>query len=545
MLKKHIIQKIMLIFLFLFLISLGYTSYIFIKSILYFDSIENILRYSIIGITGMLFIIMIINLFLVVPKNKFKSYFLYILAIIFFAGIQYFVAFNLNKFIFSTEKLTGDLTTYSTSLISLKNSDIDNINDLEGKKVGIISNKKSIDGYVISMEMIEKYKIDKDFLVYYDDFLFLLDALYNKEVDAIFISSSYKTMFSNVEGFENIASNVKIIKKMKKYVKKKSNSKALNKPFSILVMGVDSEKDGLKSGTSFNGDTLILMTFNPNTSNATILSIPRDTYVPIACLKNKSKKINSASWYGTDCMIDTIENLVGINIDYWIKINFKGVVELVDALGGVEVDVPYTFCEQDSNRLWGENTIFVKKGLQTINGEQALALSRHRKISSVHFDNCSKEYTKYTYVNDFVRGQSQQLVINGIVNKAKDIKSLNKIYDLLNIVENNMETNLKKNVILSSYDTFKNIISISSNITSMDFIGTQRLYLSGYDAYLYDADSKLNLYEFIYYKGSLKDISKAMKINLEVINPTLDKELYFSIKKPYKSNYIGKGYYKN
>ena len=119
-------------------------------------------------------------------------------------------------------------------------------------------------------------------------------------------------------------------------------------------MGVDSKKENIKD-SSFNGDALMLITFNPNTLNATILSIPRDSYVPIACFPGQRKnKITHAAWYGEECMIDTIENFTGIKIDYYLKINFKGVVKLVDALGGIDVDVPYQLCEQNSSRQWGK-----------------------------------------------------------------------------------------------------------------------------------------------------------------------------------------------
>ena len=107
----------------------------------------------------------------------------------------------------------------------------------------------------------------------------------------------------------------------------------------MLLLGVDSEYDGLANNAAFNGDSIMLLTFNPKTLSATVFSIPRDTYVPIACNNNKQNKINSAAAYGTKCMINTIENLTDITIDYFVKINFKGVVNLVDALDGIDVNI--------------------------------------------------------------------------------------------------------------------------------------------------------------------------------------------------------------
>ena len=106
----------------------------------------------------------------------------------------------------------------------------------------------------------------------------------------------------------------------------------------------------------------------------------RDTFVAISCYGGTESKINSSAYGGTSCVVKTIENLTDIKIDYYVKINFTGVVKLVDDLGGVEVDVPIKFCEQDSQRRKSEEyRICLDKGVQVLNGEQALALSRHRK----------------------------------------------------------------------------------------------------------------------------------------------------------------------
>ncbi|MEG2621231.1 MAG: LCP family protein, partial [Bacilli bacterium] len=456
--------------------------------------------------------------------------------------LQYFISYNANKISNSLEKVTSDYTTYSTSLITMNNSKINNINNLKGKRIGIISDKNNVEGYIISKEIIKSNNITKDSLVEYDDFINMLNDLYKGKVDAIFISSSYASLFGNVDGFNNLKDTVKVITSKEKLMKKnndKTSNKTLTKPFTVLVMGVDSEKENLSSGSGMNGDALLLMTFNPNTMNATILSIPRDTYVPIACYKNKAKsKINAAAYGGEKCMMDTITNFTGINIDYWVKINFKGVVSLVNALGGVDVNVPYTFCEQNSKREWGKNTVFVKKGIQTLNGEQALALSRHRKRDTLHKQYCASYYNTKYIINDFVRGQSQQLVINGIINKAKSIRSFNQIYSLLDVVGNNMDTNIDKETMLTGFDTFKNVLLNSKNITSDDFIGTQKLYLSG-------RDKMINgVYYFQYYEQSLKEITSAMEINLELKEPVMDKEFSFSINKPYENIQIGKGTYK-
>jgi LCP family protein required for cell wall assembly len=281
----------------------------------------------------------------------------------------------------------------------------------------------------------------------------------------------------------------------------------------------------------------MLITFNPNTLNATLLSIPRDSYVPIACYAGKPRsKITHAAWNGESCMIDTIENLTGITIDYYVKINFKGLVKIVDTLGGIDMDIPYSFCEQDSNRKFGNNTIYVKAGFQTLNGEQALAFSRNRHTWPAY---CGAEYSNYES-NDFIRGQNQQKVLTAILDKIKSNGNLQTIYNLLDVVSNSMETNMSTSEILSLYNIGKDVIAKSSSSSSItDIIGMQRLYLSGKDAYIIDSLTGMNLYFYVLYNESLNDVIDAMKINLELKEPELIKEFSFDVDEEYTSTVIG------
>ena len=198
----------------------------------------------------------------------------------------------------------------------------------------------------------------------------------------------------------------------------------------------------------------MLVTFNPKTLTATMFSIPRDTFVPITCYRNARSKITHAAAGGDSCMISTVENFTGIDIDYYAKVNFQGLIKLVNALGGIDVEVPYSFCESNSVRsLESADLIFVEKGMQHLNGEQALALSRNRK----EVPECGKQWNKGTR-NDFVRGQNQQLVIKGIINKMKNIKSINQLYEVLDAISVSLDTNLTREQILGFYNVFKKVL---------------------------------------------------------------------------------------
>ena len=162
---------------------------------------------------------------------------------------------------------------------------------------------------------------NKNKIKYYEDYHSLITALYKKEIDACFVSGNFSVIFEN-ETFisddeEPIGEKVKIIYEYSESMENQDNEilsaskeKSLTEPFTVLIMGVDSAQDGLKANQAFNGDTLILVTFNPNTLTATMFSIPRDMYVPIACNHNRYNKINSSAAYGSSCVIKTVQQLV-------------------------------------------------------------------------------------------------------------------------------------------------------------------------------------------------------------------------------------------
>jgi LCP family protein required for cell wall assembly len=525
--------------------SISYFSY----TLLLLGKIETPLRIGIIIFLIILSILCIITIIKSIFKNKRIKILIITTLSLIFSILTIIIGYNVNKIYSAISKISTNSQTYSTSIVSLKENEINAIEEIKSEKIGILNDEKSVDGYQIPQEIIKENKLENE-LVEYDNYLDLINDLLNKKIDLIFLPTNYSILFGNIEGLENLNEKTKIIYTKDKNIKieKTLNTKNLDKPFTVLIMGVDSEQENIK-GSSFNGDSLILITFNPKTLNATMLSIPRDTYTPIACFAGQKKnKITHAAWYGESCMMQTIENIFNINIDYYIKINFKGVTSIVDALGGVEINVPYNFCESNSNReIGGSSTIYVREGLQTLNGEQALALARNRHPWPEY---CSSEWTNYNS-NDFIRGQNQQLVIQGMLNKIKNINSIDTFYNMLNSISNNMETNMSTDNILSFYNIGKDILSKNANNKSdlSNLIGFERMYLSGYDQTIVDYDGRNNsgsglaLYNFVPYKGSIEDISEEMKINLGLIEQKINTKYEFDINTPYEKKVIGKGYY--
>lgn len=532
--KKYKFKNIIIIILFILMI---FSSFKMLYALSLLKGIETLIRFLI----SIILILLLIGFLLTYLRCLYKKRVKYIKILI--ISLIYIIILMIgSRYILKTYKSISNLSSnsiiYSTSLISLVENKSYKIENISKENIGMINDFKSIDGNEIPKEIIKSKQL-KNEIKEYDNYSSLIEALYKKQIDYAFVPTKYVEKLKSIdeEKYKTIDEDTKIIYTKEKEIKQKTNKKNIVKePFSVLIMGVDSEIENLKKST-FNGDALMLLTFNPKTLNTTILSIPRDSYVPIACFKNNEKnKITHAAIYGEECMINTIENFTGIKIDYYVKINFAGVVNIINSLGGVEVNVPYSFCEQDSKRRFGSHTIYVEEGKRTLNGEEALALSRNRKNNT---SKCSSKWTK-GYRSDFVRGENQQLVLRAIINKLKEVNNLNEITNLLDKVSNSMETNMSTNQILSLYNIGKDILVKSSNTKLDDLIGFQKLHLSGYDTRIYDERTGLNLYNYVLYNGSIKDVSIAMKNNINKEKTELIKEFKFNINEEYTEKIIGK-----
>lgn len=499
--------------------------------------IETEIRYVFMILVAIINIISIIFTTKLLKKEKQSRFFIFVVIASIFIFAQAIGSYYILKTYSTLNSMNKNEITYTTAFVTLKDSKIKDINSIKNAKIGIVEDDTSIEGYVIGKEIIKENSLEKNnTLVDYEDFTALVKGLYSKDIDIMIVSEDYVSMFDEINEYKNISSETKVIyKKEKTYTKDEiakltgedtniSSSDKIDKPFTVLVMGIDSTAPTLKKNASGNGDALMLLTFNPKTLNATILSIPRDTYVPIACFANqKENKITHAAWNGASCMIKTIENFTGVDIDYYVKVNFQGVIKLVNAMDGIEVDVPLDFCESNSKRATSnDKLICLKEGKQTLNGEQALALARHRKT---------------LLTGDLQRGVNQQLVIQGMLNKVKSIKSAGQMLKILDMVSQNIDTNFTTNQILSFYDIAKNLVLTSSE--SSNLINIRQLYLSGSSQMIYDERSGLVLYNYIPNKSSLNQIVKAMKDNLSA-KPNLDvKRMNFNIEEEYELETIG------
>ncbi|MGW6190377.1 polyisoprenyl-teichoic acid--peptidoglycan teichoic acid transferase TagU [Bacillus cereus] len=208
-----------------------------------------------------------------------------------------------------------------------------------------------------------------------------------------------------------------------------------NKPISILLMGVDQEDNG--TGRS---DSLMLFTLNPKTKSMKITSIPRDSYTEIVG-KGKKDKINHAyAFGGIDMTVKTVENFLNVPVDHYIEVNMAGFKDIVDAVGGVDVNNDLEFTSRDSH---------FAKGNIHLNGETAL------------------KYTRMRYEDprgDFGRQMRQRQVIQAVIKKGASVSSLASYGDVLKAIEKNVKTSLTQDQMFDIQKNYKDCMQNSEEI---------------------------------------------------------------------------------
>ena len=257
---------------------------------------------------------------------------------------------------------------------------------------------------------------------------------------------------------------------------------------SVLFIGIDDSEKRNQGADNSLSDALILATLNNKEKSIKLLSIPRDSYVYIPHVGYKDKITHAHSFGGTYASIETIEEMLDVPIDYYVRLNFNAFIDVVDALGGVEVDVPYNILEKDEN---DQRTVQLTEGIQTLNGREALAFARTRKADS-----------------DLERGKRQQEVLKAIISQAASASAITKYDDVIEAVGDNMRTNM----MFSEMKSF--VAYLSSGMPTIE-----TLNLEG-------TDSWEGGYYFILNEQSVEDASNALKMHLDLIpsNYTLESD---------------------
>lgn len=265
----------------------------------------------------------------------------------------------------------------------------------------------------------------------YDSMTALLEAFYNGEVDSIIINESSRSQILDMEAYSNFDSNTRVVYQTSYKVKNNDSASSVSditsKPFNVLISGSDSRGGFDENGRS---DVIMVATVNPKTHTILLTSVPRDFYVTTACdagdgcMQGALDKITHTGIHGTNTTKRTVEQLLGIEINYTFKVGFDTVTDLVDALGGVDVNVEPGYATNSFAALSGFS---VHEGVNHLNGEQALAFARER----------------YSYTEgDRQRTKNQQQVLMGIVKEATKPSVITNYAAIMDTMANTFSTTM-------------------------------------------------------------------------------------------------------
>ena len=322
------------------------------------------------------------------------------------------------------------------SVVVKESSDMKKKTDLAGRSVGTLANinttgskkiLKELTNSGISMEQKEFGSMTE-----------MLESFYNGEVDSIVISESSRTQITDMEAYANFDNNTRVVYQTSYKVQNTDKAKAVsnitNTPFNVLISGSDTRGGFDENGRS---DVIMVATVNPKTGTILLTSIPRDFYVTIACdagdgcQQGALDKITHTGIHGTNTTKRTVEQLLGIEINYTFKVGFDTVTDIVDAVDGIDVNVEPGY---ECNNFLHAPGLSVHAGVNHLNGEQALGYARER----------------YAYSEgDRQRTKNQQQVLMGIVDKVTSPAIVTNYAQIMDSMANTFSTTMSNDEISS------------------------------------------------------------------------------------------------
>lgn len=266
-------------------------------------------------------------------------------------------------------------------------------------------------------------------LAEYDSLSEQAAALHDGEVDAIIYNDAYTAILE--EAFEGYSDKVKIIYSHEVETEIKNlaiDVKVKDETFVVYISGIDVYG---AIETNSRSDVNILAVVNPTTHQVLLVTTPRDYYVPFPGITGGARdKLTHAGIYGVDTSMATLSEIYNTEIQFYARVNFTSLIQMVDALGGVDVYSEYAFTTSPDSEL----VMDVAQGMNHFNGEQALAFSRERQNLSG---------------GDYQRGKNQQAVITAMIQKAISPAILAGANGILESVSGNVDTNMSAEQIQS------------------------------------------------------------------------------------------------
>lgn len=326
----------------------------------------------------------------------------------------------------------SDEMTNNVSVIVMKSSNYNSLKDLSGKKIGTTSELDAKSTEKCLTDIKKSIDFDQEDYPNYNQ---EMTDLYDGRIDGVILDESSRGIV--YEQFLNISQVTKVVhttsyKAPREHaiVDSKHPVDVTKDPFTIYFSGNDSFGDIQKTGRT---DSNMLVTVNPKTHRILMTSIPRDYYVPVACAEDaadgcpdgQKDKLTHTGLYGVQTTINTIEDFMDVDINYYVRVNFSSLTNIVDAIGGVDVTVGKGLAV---DQFYTDDTIGgVVEGENHLDGQKALAYARER----------------YAYEDgDLQRVKNQQQVLKAIIKKVKSPSMLLKYASLIDAIGSAIETNM-------------------------------------------------------------------------------------------------------
>lgn len=333
-------------------------------------------------------------------------------------------------YIGKTNNTISDVTTaeVQTDVVSMYVMDDDpaqTVNDAANYEIGIMSSvdRENTDKTIDSIESQLGSQLN---IQEYNTMFDLADALKSEEVGAIIINEAYVGIIGDVENYEWMTTDIRQITTVEHAVESAPEADAevsdeTQNTFVMYLSGIDTY-GGISARS--RSDVNILAVVNTDTKNILLLSTPRDFYVDYSVTGGAKDKLTHAGIYGIDASIDALERLYDIDVNYYLRINFTGFMDVIDALGGISVYSDYEFTVN--------NVKTFQKGYNDVNGREALAFARER----------------YSFADgDYQRGRNQMEVIRAVINKAASSSLLVNYTSVMDAIAGSFETNMPRSQI--------------------------------------------------------------------------------------------------
>ena len=331
-----------------------------------------------------------------------------------------------NTFSFLNSTKIGEYEYNTYAIVVMKDNEYNKISELDNKKIGVMKTNEDLGAYDtlrqntgLSFQMIS---ID-------DGVSGLANALLNGEVAAINIEQGrLNFLYDEIENFED---DTRLIYTYKAQVKSyEADAASLpNEPFVVYLSGIDQY--GKTDSVVGRSDVNQLIVVNPRTHEILLVNTPRDYYVQLSGTSGLKDKLTHAGVYGIETSIKTIEELYDVDIDYYVRVNFDSVINVVDQIGGIDIVSDQEFTAHTNSN------VHVVEGQNHFNGKQALAYARER----------------YAYeTGDRHRGENQQQVITAIIDKITGSKTLLSNYNnIISSLSGTFQTNMPTSMIIDLF----------------------------------------------------------------------------------------------